>query len=166
MALFNKYFWPVFLSILPIAELRGGIPYALKISQLPVWQAYIVCVAANSLVGPLLYIFLSSVHKLLIKWGAYKNFFEKFVERTRKKIHDPVEKYGWIGIAVFVAIPLPVTGAYTGALGAWILGISKPKAFIAVILGVIAAGIIVTAVMLAGEQALGFLYRLFVKPAD
>ncbi|MBN2442738.1 MAG: small multi-drug export protein [Spirochaetales bacterium] len=158
-----QYFWPLFLCFLPIAELRGGIPYALLVSKLPVIETYIMCVIANALVGPLVYFFLSTVHKLLIKWKAYNTFFEKIVLRTREKIHDKVEKYGWIGIALFVAIPLPITGAYTGALGAWILGISKAKTFLAVAVGVIISGIIVTSVVLGGEQMFGFLYNIFIK---
>lgn len=163
MELFMKYAIPLFLCLLPIAELRGGIPYAYFESGIPIVPTYIMCVVTNAFAGPLVYFFLSTIHKLLIKWGAYKNFFEKVVERTRKKIHDKVEKYGWLGITLFVAIPLPITGAYTGALGAWILGISKLKTFLAVTLGVIIAGIIVTTVVLGGEQVFGFLYKIFIK---
>jgi uncharacterized membrane protein len=57
-----------------------------------------------------------------------------------------VERWGWLGVAAFVAIPLPVTGAWTGTLGAWVLGLGKPKTMLAVILGVIIAGAIVTVV--------------------
>ncbi|MBN2536277.1 MAG: small multi-drug export protein [Spirochaetales bacterium] len=158
-----KYAMPVFFCLLPIAELRGGIPYAYFQSQIPIIPAFIMCVVANAFVGPLVYFFLSTIHKLLIKWTAYQNFFEKIVERTRKKIHDKVEKYGWLGITLFVAIPLPITGAYTGALGAWILGVSKLKTILAVTLGVFIAGVIVTTVILGGEQVFGFLYKLFIK---
>lgn len=163
MELFMKYAMPLFLCLLPIAELRGGLPWAYLESGIPIIQAYIMCVVTNALVGPLVYFFLSTFHKLLIKWDAYRSFFNRVVERTRKKIHDKVEKYGWLGITLFVAIPLPITGAYTGTLGAWILGISKLKTFLAVTLGVIIAGIIVSIVVLGGEQFFGFLYRLFIK---
>jgi len=166
MDLIMKYAIPLILCVLPIAELRGGIPYAYYQSHIPIIPTYIMCVVTNALVGPFVYFFLSTIHKLLIKWSAYQKFFDKMVERTRKKIHDKVEKYGWIGITLFVAIPLPITGAYTGALGAWILGISKPKAFISVTIGVIIAGIIVTTVVLGGEQVFGFLYKLFIKQID
>ena len=158
-----QYAIPLFLCLLPISELRGGIPYAYLQSNIPIIPTYIMCVATNALVGPLVYFFLSTIHKLLIKWGAYQKFFDKIVERTRKKIHNKVEKYGWIYLTVFVAIPLPITGAYTGALGAWLLDISKPKAFFSVALGVIIAGIIVSAVVLGGEQVFGFIYKLFIK---
>jgi uncharacterized membrane protein len=89
----------------------------------------------------------------------YKKFFDRFVERARIKLHRGVEKWGWLGVAAFVAIPLPVTGAWTGTLGAWVLGLEKPKTMAAVILGVFAAGAIVTVVVVLGIQALD----LFIK---
>jgi uncharacterized membrane protein len=89
----------------------------------------------------------------------YRNFFDRFVERARKKLSTGVERWGWLGIAVFVAIPLPITGAWTGTLGAWILGVSKQRTMAAVFLGVIAAGAIVTAVIMLGVEAL----NLFIK---
>ena len=73
-----------------------------------------------------------------------------------------MEKWGWLGIAVFVAIPLPMTGAWTGTLGAWVLGVTKKRTMAAVILGVLIAGIIVTAVVMLGIEAL----QLFIKQAD
>jgi len=73
-----------------------------------------------------------------------------------------MDKWGWIGIALFVAIPLPITGAWTGTLGAWVLGVSRRRTIAAVILGVIIAGIVVTAVMTLGIEAL----NLFIKRMD
>jgi len=66
------------------------------------------------------------------------------VERARKKVHAKVEKYGYWGLLLFVAVPLPVTGAWTGTLGAWVLGLSYKKAFFAIAGGVVLAGIIVS----------------------
>jgi uncharacterized membrane protein len=83
-----------------------------------------------------------------MKW--YQNFFDRFVENARIKIKPGVEKWGAVGIAVFVAIPLPITGAWTATLGAWILNLSKRKTMLAVFAGVIVSGGIVTAVMLSG----------------
>jgi uncharacterized membrane protein len=92
-----------------------------------------------------------------MRW--YERFFNRFVGRSREKLRAGVEKWGWLGVAAFVAIPIPITGAWTGTLGAWVLGISRRKTLIAVILGVIAAGAIVTAVMMLGIEAAEF----FVK---
>jgi uncharacterized membrane protein len=84
----------------------------------------------------------------------YQKIFDRFVERTRQKLRKGVEKWGFLGVTLFVAIPLPVTGAWTGTIGAWVLGLSKRKTLLAVILGVIIAGAVVTAVMLLGLSVL------------
>jgi uncharacterized membrane protein len=89
----------------------------------------------------------------------YQKFFDHFVERARIKLHAKVERWGWLGIALFVAIPLPITGAWTGTLGAWVLGLGKRKTFAAVILGVIIAGAIVTAVVILGLQTFNFFIK-------
>ncbi|GHT58575.1 hypothetical protein FACS1894109_13030 [Spirochaetia bacterium] len=158
MSSVTVFFWTAFLSFLPISELRGGIPFAIA-NGVPWYWAYLFSAGMNALVAPACWIFLSTLHKLFLKMGWYKKFFDRFVERAREKLRGGVEKWGWLGVAAFVAIPLPVTGAWTGTLGAWILGISKRRTMLAVIIGVIAAGAIVTAVVTLGVQAFSF----FVK---
>ena len=152
------YFWTAFLSFLPISELRGGIPFAIA-NGVPWYIAFAVAVSFNILIAPVCWIFLSTLHKIFLKMDWYRKFFEHFIERARNKLHDSVERWGWLGLIVFVAVPLPFTGAWTATLGAWVLGLSKRKTMIAVIIGLIAAGAIVTAVVLLGVQAL----NLFVK---
>ncbi|MDR0496274.1 MAG: small multi-drug export protein [Treponema sp.] len=152
------YFWIVFLSFLPISELRGAIPFAIA-NGVSWYLAFGIAVFFNAMVAPACWIFLSTLHKLFLKMNWYKSFFERFIERARNKLHDKVERWGWLGVAIFVAIPLPLTGAWTGTLGAWVLGLSRRKTMIAVILGVLTAGTVVTAVVLLGIQALNF----FVK---
>ena len=146
------------LCLLPISELRGGLPFALRNDvTLPV--AYLICVGANALVAPLVYLFLSSLHKLLERWRPYRRFFAHIVERSRRRVHAKVEKYGYAGLILFVAIPLPITGAYTGTLGAWILGMDRRKTILAVFGGVIIAGLIVAAVYTLGIKALYFFLK-------
>jgi uncharacterized membrane protein len=146
------------LCLLPISELRGGLPYALS-SDVPLPVAYLICVGANALVAPLVYLFLSSLHKLLERWRPYRRFFEHIVERSRRRVHAKVEKYGYAGLILFVAIPLPITGAYTGTLGAWILGMDRRKTILAVSVGVIIAGIIVATVFTLSIKALYFFLK-------
>ncbi|GHU59468.1 hypothetical protein FACS189444_4820 [Spirochaetia bacterium] len=152
------FLWTAFLSFLPISELRGGIPFAIA-NGLPWYIAYPFAAAMNALVAPVCWIFLSTVHKLFLKMKWYEGFFNRFVDRAREKLRRGVEKWGWLGIAAFVAIPFPVTGAWTGTLGAWVLGLSKRRTMAAVILGVAVAGAIVTLVVVLGVQAFSF----FVK---
>ncbi len=148
----------ILLCLFPIAELRGGLPYALA-GGIPLVPAYLICVLANSLVGPLVFLFLSTLHRLLERWSAYHRFFERIVERARRKVRQAVERYGYVGLAVFVAIPLPLTGAYTGAIGAWVLGMSRWKSILAIAIGVAVAGAVVAGVYLLGIQALYFFLK-------
>lgn len=149
---------------MPISELRGAIPFAVA-HGIPWYWAYPFAAVLNALVAPVCWIFLATVHKLFygatpekgVQW--YKRFFDRTVEKARKKLSVQVEKWGWFGIAVFVAIPLPLTGAWTGTIGAWILGVSKRYTMLAVTLGVIVAGAVVSAVVILGVEALNF----FVK---
>ena len=146
------------MCLLPISELRGGLPFALA-NQVPLLVAYPICVGANALVAPLVYLFLSSGHKLLERWEPYRRLFDRIVERSRRKVHAKVEKYGYAGLILFVAIPLPITGAYTGTLGAWILGMDRRKTILAVFVGVIIAGIIVSIVFTLGLRAFYFFIK-------
>jgi uncharacterized membrane protein len=150
------------LCLLPVAELRGGIPFA-YFNGMHIVAAYFLCVGVNAMVAPLVFIFLSTIHKFLYYVKPYRIFFDKVVARAREKVHAKVEKYGYIGIAIFVAIPLPITGAYTGTLGAWVLGMKQSKSFLAVILGVFIAGFIVSTVLIGGESTFKCLYNLIIK---
>lgn len=154
-----SFFWAGFLSLLPIAELRGGIPYAMTVGGAPWWLAFLFCVGMNSLAAPAAFIFLNTVHKLLYRWKAYADLFDRLVERARKKVREPVEKYGYWGLLVFVAIPLPFTGAWTGALGAWILGMGTKRAILFIVLGVAIAGAVVTAIMALGISGFDLLLK-------
>jgi len=148
----------ILISIIPIAELRGGIPFAIANDMNPV-LAYFICVVANILAFPIVYLFLEFLHPLFSKIDFYKNIYDQFVIKTRKKIDGKIERYGFWGLMIFVMIPLPITGVYTGSFGAWLLNIPKKKAFLAVVLGVIISGIIVTAVTLSGIEAFQFLIK-------
>lgn len=111
------------------------------------------------LVGPLVFAFLSTLHRIFDKWQVYHKLFSHLVERSRKRIERNIEKYGYFGVTLFVAVPLPVTGAYTGAIGAWILGLEAKRTYLAVAAGVSIAGIIVTVVSYFGVKTLS----VFIK---
>jgi uncharacterized membrane protein len=158
MSLSTILSWTAFLSFLPISELRGAIPFGIA-NGLPWYMVYPFAAAFNALVAPACWLFLSTLHKIFLKMPWYRNFFDRFVGRAREKLRPGVERWGWLGVAAFVAIPLPITGAWTGTLGAWVLGLDKKRTLAAVILGVITAGAVVSLVVMLGVQALGF----FVK---
>jgi len=151
----NPLLFTIFLAFLPISELRGAIPYALA-KGYPLYFAYPLCVAVNAMVAPLGFLFLSTVHMWMNRFRWYHRMINPLIERARHKVDAKVQKYGYWGIMLFVAIPLPVTGAYTGTLGAWILGLGKRRTIAAVFAGVVIAGIIVSTVSVLGIEAFSF----------
>ena len=154
----NPLLYSFLLSLLPISELRGGIPFAVAHDiSLPI--AFALCVAANMLVIPITFLFLETLHKQFYKSNFYRTLFDKWVERTRRKAEKNVAKYGYWGVMLFVAIPLPVTGAYTGTLAAWILKLDRKKSFWFLAGGVIIAGIIVSLATVSGIKA----FEIFMK---
>lgn len=148
----------ILLAILPISELRGAIPYAV-IRGGSLLEAAIIGTAANALVPFLAYLFLMTVHRLLYRIRGYASFFDRRVEKARDKVRAKVDKYGYLGLLVFVAVPLPMTGAWTGTLGAWILGMDRKKAIPAILGGVVVAGLLVSllvALLGAGARTVFF----------
>ena len=155
----DKWIWITALTLLPISELRGGLPYALTSAGIPWIVAYPFCVIVNALVAPLVYLLLDTVHKRLYRWKFYARKFDWFVNRARKKLSAKVERWGFWGVALFVGIPLPITGAWTGTVGAWVLGLNRRQTVVAVFAGVLISGLIVSLVVLLGIEALDFLIK-------
>lgn len=154
----NSLLWAALLSMTPVGELRAGMPFAILAKANP-WAAFLVCVAANILIVPIVYFFLEFIHYKLLHVKSYQSAFDKFMERTRKKVKPSIDKYGMIGLAIFVAIPIPGTGAYTATLAAWFFGMNKWKAFASIAIGVFVAGLLVLGGMLGGIKIVGyFLY--------
>lgn len=135
----------IFLSLLPVSELRGGMIYALM-NGINVYLAFILTLSANILAVFLAFLFFDFVHKELMKIRIYQRTFDSYMERVRKKA-DKVElqigNYGFLALFIFVAVPLPGTGCWTAALIAWYLGLNRRKSIFAIVLGVIGAGILV-----------------------
>ncbi|MFQ6051940.1 MAG: COG2426 family protein [Candidatus Hydrothermarchaeota archaeon] len=134
----------VFVSILPFIELRGAIPIGILAYKLPVEYVFAVCVITNIGIVPIILFWLNYLLDYFLRVNVIRYFFEISVVRTRKKTENLVKKYGALGLTLFVAIPLPVTGAWTGSLAAFIFGIEQRKAILSIGLGVFIAGTIVT----------------------
>lgn len=138
------------LALAPISELRGAIPFA-YFNGTPLWLSVLLGTGANLLVSPLAYLFLTYLHTFFYSnWLFYKRFFNKSVSVIRHKLEKRVEKHGVWAITLFVGIPLPITGAWTGTLGAWVFGLSKKKTVLAVSLGVVISSLIITTILLLG----------------
>jgi len=132
----------IILSALPVSELRGGIPAGILLG-LPWWRTFVLAVIANVLsVVPIL-LWAEAAANKLGRWPPAGRFFDWLFARARRK-RGIVDKYGVFGLTLFVSIPLPVTGAWTGSMLAVVLGLDFYKSLGCVILGVLIAGVVVT----------------------
>lgn len=137
--------WCVFFcSMIPIIELRGAIPMGAAFS-LPWWQTYIISVIGNMIPVPFILLFI----KKIIRWmsNSKVKFFNKtagFLMRKVEKNRERIEKYSFFGVCLFVAIPLPATGAWTGSLVAAMIDMKFWKAVLSAFIGVLVAGVIMT----------------------
>src|SRR3989344_2796861 len=127
------------LSILPISELRGGIPLGLVLG-LDAVTVFVTAVIFNLLSIPLVYFFLDNIHSRLLKYNKYKKFFENYINKKRSKIENKIgTRTEFIALMLFVCVPIPGTGAWTGSVLAWFFNMKRKKAYLAISLGVIIA---------------------------
>jgi uncharacterized membrane protein len=138
------WFYLFIVTFFPAVELRGAIPLAVLFYKEPVLFSFIVITAANILITPLVFLLWNLILFIARKVKPFGIFFNKYIGGLQKRAKPLVDKYGFWGLLIFVAIPLPGTGAYSGALIAELLNMDKRKAFISISLGVIIAGILIT----------------------
>ncbi len=140
----KKYLWVFLVSMVPIVELRGAIPIGVGMG-LPLWEVYVLAIIGNMLPVPFIFLFARKV----LEWGKDKKYIGRFFTFCLEKGHKGGEKLKakagrglfW-ALMLFVAIPLPGTGAWTGTLAASLLGMDFKKSSAAVMLGVLTAGVI------------------------
>ena len=130
------------ISLMPILELRGGMiaAFALKIEYL---TALCICILGNILPIPFVLLLLNYILNLFGKWKVTKKIVDWLEEKVESK-REQIDKYGYWGLILFVGIPLPGTGAWTGALLAVMLGLDRKKSFICILLGVVMAAAIMS----------------------
>ena len=143
----KKYLWICVISMVPLIELRGAIPVAVGMG-LPLLPSYVIAVLANMVPVPFIYLFARKV----LEWGADKPVIGKFFswclekgEKGGKKLQEKAGRGLFVALLLFVGIPLPGTGAWTGTLAASILDMKFKDTVIAVTLGVLLAGLIMMA---------------------
>ena len=153
----NEYLTVFILSVIPIAELRASIIYA-SMMNLSWWISLIISIIGNMLPIPFIIILLRPVLNWLKKTKYFGNIARKFQEKTMKKA-DKVLKYEVLGLFLFVAIPLPGTGGWTGAAIAALLDIRLKKAIPTIFLGIIVAGLIMTVIC----RGIGGLFTYFTN---
>ena len=156
----KKYLFVFFVSMVPLIELRAVVPIALGM-DLPVLQSYIVCILGNMLPVPIIFLFARKV----LEWGADKPVIGKFFTFCLEKGHKGGEKLKakagkglFVALLLFVGIPLPGTGAWTGTLAASLLDMDFKSSVVAVLFGVVLAGVIMG---LASAGLFGALGTLF-----
>ena len=132
------------MAMVPIIELRGAIPYGAGIAGLPIWQAALIAVLGNLLPVPFLVVFTRAGFAGMRKKSDKLNSIVLRMERKADKNKDVVLRYELWGLMILVAIPLPGTGAWTGALVAAMMDMQLKRAFPAIALGVVVAAFIVT----------------------
>ena len=155
----DPYVLIILLTFAPALELRASIPYGILVAKLP-WEVVVpLAVVSNILLGPIFYLLLDKFLHLLLRIDVVRRFWNRMILKTQKKIHPLVEKYGVLGLSVFIGIPLPGSGVYSGAIGGFLLGFTKREFYIATVVGVLIAATAVTAVVLTGAGTLD----LFIK---
>ena len=130
------------ISLMPILELRGGL-LAASLLHVEYIRALIICVVGNILPIPVVLLFLKKILDLLEKWHVTKKIVDWLMKKVDNK-REKIDKYGYMGLILFVGIPLPGTGAWTGSLLAVVLGLDRKKSFICIIIGILLAAIIMS----------------------
>lgn len=133
------------LALLPVVELRGAIPIALGVFELPFISAFIWAWLGSFVPGIVIVYGLGFISETLSKYSSFFNkFFNWWFERTHKRFWNRFQKFGSVALVLFVAIPLPVTGVWTGSVAAFLFGVNKIKAIFLIALGSFIAGVIVS----------------------
>ena len=137
------------VAMLPLGELRGAIPFALAVYDMPFWKVFLFAVIGNIIPVIFLLWLLDPVSKFLMKHSKLMNRFLIWMfKKTREKHSEKIEKWEELALVLLVAIPLPGTGGWTGSLAAFVFGIPFKKALPLIILGIVIAGVIVSALSL------------------
>ena len=145
-----QWLWVLLLAMLPISELRGAIPLAIGIYKLNPYISIPLIVLANFIPVPFILKFLGPVEGFLRRWKFWDKLMDRIFERTRKKTKKSIERWESLALILFVAIPLPVTGAWTGSLAAYLFGLDFKKSLLCIFIGIVIAGAIVTTAVVAG----------------
>jgi uncharacterized membrane protein len=146
---FSKELVVLIISALPIFELRGALPVAINLFHFPWYYAFLLAIIGNLIPVPIILLFLDVISRYLSKVGFFDRFLRWLFEHTKRR-GEIVKRYRRIGLALFVAVPLPVTGAWTGSLVAVLLGLKFKHAMLSIFIGILIAGVIVTCLSLLG----------------
>lgn len=147
------------LTFVPALELRASIPWGLIDGTLPPAVVVTACILANIALAPIVWLFLDKGIGLFLRVAWIDTLYQRVVLRARANVEKYVSRWGTLGLALFIGVPLPGSGVYSGALGAYLLGFGFAQYMIAAALGVVIAGSLVTAAVLTGASAM----NIFIK---
>lgn len=146
----------IMIAALPVGELNAAMPFALHVLKLPLAQAYWYSVIGNTIPALFIlyllkpfYLFLSKRHKI------FYNFFQWLFLRTRNKFNHQYDKHGMWALVLFVAIPVPLAGAWTASLAAWLFDLPKAKSLLFIFLGILFSGVIIGLLNLGVSKVFG-----------
>lgn len=151
MAGIQDLFTVFLMAASPILECRGSIPYGILTGIDPA-TVFLVSFLGNVLPVPFLLLFLNRFERWVMGMGEenwLRKIYVRYVDRLRKKSKPTIDRYGFLGLTIFVAVPIPLTGAWTASLLSYLLGMNLKRSLGAIVIGVLGACAIVMAVMLA-----------------
>jgi len=146
---FSKELVVLAISASPLFELRGALPVAINLFHFPWYYALLLCIIGNLVPVPFILLLLGAFSRLLSKIDIFKRLLCWLFQRTKQRGRI-IERYERIGLMLFVAIPLPATGAWTGSLAAVLFGLKFKHALLSIFIGIFIAGTIVTCLCLLG----------------
>ncbi len=149
---YNESIKVFILSMLPIAELRLSIPYGIFSTSLSTYEVVLLSIAGNILIGTFIIYLIGPIMNLLQSNKFFKNFILYIFSKTRKR-GKIIYRLKFIGLILFIGIPLPLTGVWTGSLAAYLFGLSKKHSLLALSLGVFISSSIVTTLSLISKYS-------------
>ncbi|QPM68354.1 COG2426 family protein [Atribacter laminatus] len=152
----NSQLWIALLSFSPISEIRGSLLYWVSNPVIPFWQALLISILFNLLPFFLVMFFLNAILSVFLRFQWFQSLWNRLVISTRKKFQK-YEKWEQIGLTLFIGVPLPITGVWTGSLICFLMGWPIKKSLPFVLLGLGIASTIVSVIVLSGRS----LFTLF-----
>jgi len=154
--IWNDILHIVIITLTPLLELRASIPYGIIATDLPLIVIFSVAVISNVFMAFIAYWFMNAIIKLITKLRFFNEIYERYKTRIQEKIHSSVEKYGQLGMALFIGIPIPMSGVVSGALGAHLIGMKMGEFIKAAVIGVLISATLVTLVAITGVGIVDF----------
>lgn len=154
------------LSMLPAIELSGSIPYGLLATRVPVWLVVSTALLANWLVAPMVFFFMRHGVEFMQRFRWFARLWAWYSERVLQRVHKFMSRWGSWGLLLFIAVPGPGSGLYTCSVAAYLLGVETRRFVVVALVGQLIAAGLVTAVILSGSTAYGWMVNKSLVGAE